>query len=317
MLNKQNGSDWKRFLIKYAVYFALMVLFIILSFASPVFLTANNLINVLRQMSVIGIISVGMTLVIITGGIDLSVGAVVAMTAVVATSLAQTEGSYPLGAALLIGVLVGAAMGSFTGFFVAKINVAPFIATLATMTIGRGLALVYTDGKPISKLSPAYTFIGKGTVGGIPVPVVIFLVVVALGVFLLHFTKFGRHIYAIGGNEKSAIVSGINAVKIKFFVYLISGVLSSIAAIVLSARIQTGQPAAGDGYELDAITAVVIGGTSLSGGTGTILGTIIGILIIGFMSNGLDLMGVSAYYQKVIKGIIILIAVTIDRRKLA
>ncbi len=307
----------KKILGKYAVYLAFLVLFIACAFASPVFLTGNNLINVLRQISVIGIISVGMTFVIITGGIDLSVGAIVAMSAVIATSFAKQDSGYAVGFAIFMGIVVGLAMGAFTGFFVAKMKVAPFIATLATMTIGRGFAYVYTDGRPITGLADAYTFIGKGTIGVIPVPVIIFAVVVVAGVFLLHYTKFGRQVFAVGGNEHSAVVSGINASKVKFFVYLLSGLLSAIAAIVLSARIQTGQPAVGEGYELDAITAVVIGGTSLSGGTGTILGSMIGMLIIGVMTNGLDLLSVSSYYQQVIKGAIILIAVTMDRKKLA
>jgi ribose/xylose/arabinose/galactoside ABC-type transport system permease subunit len=282
-----------------------------------VFLTPNNLINVVRQISIIGIISVGMTFVISTGGIDLSVGATVAMSAVVATSFAIKESTTSLVVPLLMGLLVGAAMGAFSGFFVAKMNVAPFIATLATMTIGRGFAMVYTDGRPVVGLSESYIFIGKGSVWGIPVPVIIFAIVVMLGIFLFHFTKFGRHVLAVGGNEMSARVSGINVDKTKFFVYFISGILSAIAAIVLSARIQTGQPAGGDGYELDAITAVVIGGTSLSGGVGTIVGSLIGMLIIGIMTNGLDLLNVSSYYQKVIKGVIILLAVTMDRKKFA
>ena len=307
----------KKLLGKYAVYLAFLILFIACALASPVLLTANNLINVLRQIAVIGIISVGMTFVIITGGIDLSVGAIVAMSAVVATSFAREGSQFPVGFAVLLGILVGLAMGAFTGFFVAKMKVAPFIATLATMTIGRGFAYIYTDGRPITGLSDAYTFIGKGTVGVVPVPVIIFAVVVVIGVFLLHYTKFGRQVFAVGGNEHSAVVSGINATKIKFFVYLLSGLLSAVAAIVLSSRIQTGQPNAGDGYELDAITAVVIGGTSLSGGTGTIVGSMIGMLIIGVMTNGVDLLSVSSYYQQVIKGVIILVAVTMDRKKLA
>jgi ribose/xylose/arabinose/galactoside ABC-type transport system permease subunit len=302
---------------KFGVYLAFAALFIVLSFASPVFLTPNNLINVVRQISVIGIISVGMTFVISTGGIDLSVGATVAMSAVAASSFAVKTSTAPLIVPLLIGLLVGAAMGALSGFFVAKMNVAPFIATLAMMTIGRGFAMVYTDGRPVVGLSEAYIFIGKGSVGGIPVPVIIFAVVVILGIFLFHFTKFGRHVLAVGGNEMSARVSGINVDKTKFFVYFISGVLSAVAAIVLSARIQTGQPAGGDGYELDAITAVVIGGTSLSGGVGTIVGSLIGMLIIGIMTNGLDLLNVSSYYQKVIKGVIILLEVTMDRKKIA
>lgn len=317
MEQKLNAKSIKRFLGKNALYLAFLVLFIVLSFSSPVFLTAKNLINVIRQISVIGIISVGMTFVIITGGIDLSVGSMVAITAVVATSFATEENSYPLIMVIGIGLLVGLVFGLFNGFFVAKMSVPPFIATLATMTIARGLAMVYSNGRNIIGVKDTYAVIGKGNLGGLPLPVIIFIVVVLIGIFILNFTKFGRQVYAVGGNEMSAIVSGINAVNVKFLCYVISGLTSAIAAIVLSARIQTGQPAGALGYELDAITAVAIGGTSLSGGVGSILGTVIGMLIIGVMTNGLDLLNVSSYYQQVIKGVIILVAVLTDRRKLA
>lgn len=312
---RRNGINAKKLSGKYALYIAFIVLFIVLSFSSPVFLTGQNLINVLRQISVIGIISVGMTFVIITGGIDLSVGSLVAMCAVVATSFATEDTGYPLIVAIGLGLAVGVAFGVFTGFFVAKMNVPPFIATLATMTIARGFAMVYTDGRNIINVTDTYSYIGKGSVGELPVPVIIFIIVVVIGIFFLNFTKFGRQVYAVGGNEKSAIVSGINAARIKFICYVISGLTSAVAAIVLSARIQTGQPAGAQGYELDAITAVAIGGTSLSGGVGSIVGTVVGMLIIGIMTNGLDLLNVSSYYQQVIKGIIILVAVLSDRKK--
>lgn len=315
MENKLGRVNIKSILSKYAVFFALVGLFIILSAASPVFLTATNLINVLRQIAVIGILSVGMTFVIITGGIDLSVGSIVGVSAVIAASLSQESSGGSLFVAVTLGMLCGAAMGAFTGVFVSYFHVPPFIATLATMTIGRGVAFVYTDGRPITGLIDGYVAIGKGSIGPVPIPVIIFIVVVAIGVFLLNFTKFGREVYAVGGNEKSAKVCGINTARTKFFVYLLSGLMSAIAAIVLSARIQTGQPAAGEGYEMDAITAVVIGGTSLSGGRGTIIGAVIGMLFIGFITNGLDLLNVTAYYQKIIKGVIILVAVVLDSRK--
>ena len=203
----------------------------------------------------------------------------------------------------------------FSGVFIAKLGVPEFIATLATMTIARGLCYVYTDGRPITGFRDDYKVIGGGSVGVMPIPVLIFIVIIIIGIILLNFSKFGRQVLAVGGNEKAAIVSGINAARIKFICYALSGLASAIAGIVLSSRTQTGQPAAGEGNELDAITAVVIGGASLSGGSGSIIGTVIGMLIIGVMTNGLDLLNVSSYYQEVIKGIIILVAVLSDRMK--
>lgn len=302
-------------LSKYGMYIAFAVLFIALSVVSPVFLTATNVINILRQISVIGIMAVGMTFVIATGGIDLSVGAVMALSGVVSTSLVKETSTLPLFAAILAGVLVGIACGAFSGFFIAKLKVPEFIATLATMTMTRGICYVYTDGRPITGFRDSYKQIGTGSVGIIPVPIIIFTIIILFGVFFLNFTKFGRHVLAVGGNERAAIVSGINSAKIKFTCYVISGITSAIAGIVLAARTQTGQPVAGEGYELDAITAVVIGGASLSGGSGSILGAVVGMLIIGVMTNGLDLLNVSSYYQKVIKGVIILVAVLSDRAK--
>lgn len=312
---KQKSVDIGRILSKYGIYIAFLILFAVLSVASPVFLTATNIINIFRQISVIGIIAVGMTYVIITGGIDLSVGAVVALSAVITTSMVRTESTFPIWTAILCGLLAGLACGAFSGFFIAKMQVQEFIATLATMTITRGICYVYTNGRPITGLKPEYKFIGTGSIGIFPVPVIIYLAVVAVGIFFLNFTKFGRHVFAVGGNEKAAIVSGINAARVKFTCYLISGVLSALAGIILSARIQTGQPVAGDGYELDAITAVAIGGASLSGGKGSIIGAVVGMLLIGVMTNGLDLLNVSSYYQQVIKGAIILVAVLTDRKK--
>ena len=221
----------------------------------------------------------------------------------------------PLILSIMAGLGVGIACGMFSGLFIAKLGVPEFIATLATMTIARGLCYVYTDGRPITGFRDDYKVIGKGSVGIIPIPVIIFLVIIAVGIVLLNLSKFGRHVLAVGGNEKAAIVSGIHVAGVKFSCYVLSGITSAIAGIILSSRIQTGQPVAGEGYELDAITAVVIGGASLSGGSGNIIGTVVGMLVIGVMTNGLDLLNVSSYYQEVIKGIIILIAVLSDRLK--
>ena len=294
------GFSAKKLFSKYGIYVAFVALFVVLAVASPTFLTSQNLINVLRQVSVNGILAVGMTFVVLTGGIDLSVGSMLALSAVVATSFATTECGFPLPMAIFMGVLVGAGCGAFNGLFVAKFKVAPFIVTLAMTTIARGLALIITDGRPVINLTQDYTAIGNGSAGPIPYPVIILIAVLVVGIFLLHFTKYGRHVYAVGGNENSAIVSGINAAGVKFSTY-----------------VMTGQPAAGEGYELDAIAAAVIGGTSLSGGVGTMAGTIIGMFILGFLSNGLDLLNVSSYWQQVVKGAIIIAAVLMDRKKAA
>lgn len=312
---KTKTIDIKSIFSKYGMYIAFVILIIILSIVSPAFLTSKNIINILRQISVIGIMAVGMTFVIATGGIDLSVGAIMALSGVISTSLVKGESTIPLIVALLAGLLVGIACGAFSGFFISKLQVPEFIATLATMTITRGFCYVYTDGRPVTGFRNDYKIIGTGSVGIIPIPVLIFAVIVLLGIFFLNFTQFGRHVLAVGGNEKAAIVSGINSARIKFTCYIISGITSAIAGIVLAARTQTGQPVAGEGFELDAITAVVIGGASLSGGSGSVFGAVIGMLIIGVMTNGLDLLNVSSYYQKVIKGVIILIAVLSDRAK--
>lgn len=304
-----------RIIGKYGIYIAFLLLFIFLSIASPVFLTGTNIINILRQVSVKGIISIGMTYVIITGGIDLSVGAIVALSGVITTSMVREGSTMPLWIAILIGLIVGVACGAFSGFFASKMNVAPFIGTLATCTIARGLTYVYTNGQPVTGLTPEFTNIGSGFMGFLPIPVICFMLFIIIGGFFLHFTKFGRYIFAIGGNEKAAIISGIKSNKIKLSCYVVSGLCAAAAGIVLAARIRTGQPASGNGYELDAITAFVIGGGSLSGGIGSIVGTILGMLVLGVLTNGLDLLNVSSYYQQVIKGVIILVAVLADRKK--
>lgn len=304
-----------KILSSYGMYIAFALLFIILSVVSPAFLTYANIMNILRQISVIGIMAVGMTFVIATGGIDLSVGAIMALAGVISTSMLMDGSKIPLLVSVGTGLAVGVASGAFSGFFIAKLSVPEFIATLATMTIARGLCYVYTDGRPVTGFREDYKMIGKGMAGIIPIPILIYLVIVLVGILLLNFSKFGRHVLAVGGNERAAIVSGIQAAKVKFSCYIISGLTSAIAGIVLASRTQTGQPVAGEGFELDAITAVVIGGASLSGGSGSVVGAVVGMMIIGVMTNGLDLLNVSSYYQKVIKGVIILVAVLADRAK--
>lgn len=300
---------------KYGVYIALLLLFIVMSFASSSFLTVTNLFNILKQNTVYGVLAVGMTFVIVTGGIDLSVGAIVALSACFATKLAQEGSGVPVIIAILVGLLAGIACGAFSGFFISFANIPAFIATLATCTIARGVVFVFTDGCPITGVSDAYKYMGRGSWGPVPVMVVIYFVFLIAGTFLLKYTKYGRHVFAVGGNKRAALVSGVNVKITEFIVYVICGFCAAFAGLLLSSRIQTGQPAGGEGYELDAITAAVIGGASLSGGKGSIFGSFIGILVVGILTNGLDLLNVSSYYQQIIKGAIILLAVLADRKK--
>lgn len=303
-----------RFISQYGTLLAFVFLIVIITLLTPQFLRLANIINILRQTSVNGIIAVGMTFVIITGGIDLSVGSLLALTSVVACSFAH-PGDYPLVVPLAIGLVVGLAGGFLNGFIIARKSIAPFIVTLGMMTIARGFALVYTNGRPVINLNDNFNNIGGGYLLGVPVPVIIFGFIALLGGCILKYTRLGRYTYAIGGNEESARISGINTKKIVMVVYAIAGSLAGVAGIVLSSRVMSGSPAIGFGYELDAIAAVVIGGTSLSGGIGSIRGTVLGVLIIGVMNNGLDLLNVSSYWQQVAKGIIIIVAVLLDHKK--
>lgn len=303
----------QEYLYKYGIYIAFLLMCIILSFTTEAFLTTNNILNVLRQISINGIIAIGMTFVIITGGIDLSVGSIVGLSAVVAASFAH-PGDYPLIVPILMGLLVGLACGGLNGFLIARWRVAPFIITLGMMTAARGMTMVYTNGRPVINLSNGYNYVGGGYIAGIPLPVIILVLVALIGFFILNYTKFGRHVYAVGGNEHSANVSGVRVKPVKIAVYCIVGLAAGLAGIVLSSRVMSGSPVLGTGYELDAIAAVVIGGTSLFGGVGSIVGTLIGVLIIGTMNNGLDLLNVSSYYQQVAKGVIIVLAVLLDKK---
>lgn len=303
----------RSFISRYGIYLAFLILCAVIAVMSPPFLRSGNLLNILRQTSINGIVAVGMTFVIITGGIDLSVGSMVALAAVLAASFAHT-GQYPLVVPILAGLMAGGLCGLTNGVLIAKRRLAPFIVTLGMMTAARGLALVYTDGRPVIDLSKEYTNIGGGYLLGIPVPVLIFLLIVVAGMFILKFTKFGRQVYATGSNEQAARISGVQTKQKIIAVYVIAGLLSGLTGIILSSRIMAGSPVAGTGYELDAIAAVVIGGTSLKGGVGSITGTVTGVLIIGVMNNGLDLMGVSSYWQQIVKAGIIIMAALLDRK---
>lgn len=292
----------------------LILITIILGFVSDNFLTPNNIFNLLRQISVNALIAFGMTFVILTAGIDLSVGSILALGSALTAGL-LTSGMDPL-LAVFLGLIIGFILGALNGIIITKGKVAPFIATLATMTVYRGATLVFTDGKPITGLSDSFVFemIGKGYIFGIPFPVIIMLIVFLILFFILRNTVFGRQVYAIGGNEEASILSGIKADRVKIWVYSITGMLSVLAGIIITSRLNSAQPTAGMSYELDAIAAVVIGGTSLMGGRGRISGTLIGALIIGVIDNGLNLLNVSSFYQQIVKGLVILLAVLFDRQ---
>lgn len=361
----------KKFLKDNGTIIALIGLIIILTFLSPAFLTPRNLSNLVRQVTVIGIIAVGMTLVILIAGIDLSVGSIVGLSAVVVTLLMQAGVSVWLAIVITI-FLTGILIGLFDGFMTAKFNIHPFIITLGMMTIARGLALTLSQGVSIPVTNNIFPEIGSGYIGkipslillvfalifgiysafkrnankrkhgvetskgeviagiilslagflagvftflgylGIPIPVAIFSVIVVLGVYVLRKTRFGRQLYAIGGNEKVAWLSGINIFKAKLKVFVIITSLSSLAGIILASRLNGASPNLGDGFELDAIASVIIGGTSFMGGIGTITGTVVGALIIGVINNGMSLMGINTFYQMIVKGCIIILAVMID-----
>lgn len=307
------NAQHKATLQKLGPFLALLVLATGLAITSPDFLTMGNLLNVFRQVSINALIAFGMTLVILLGGIDLSVGSILALSSVL-TALMLSHGIDPV-VATSVGVLAGAGMGMLNGLVISKGKVAPFIATLGMMTILRGVALVVSEGRPITGLnSDFFAMLGGGYVGGIiPVPVIIMLVMFGVFWFVLKNTVFGRHVYAVGGNEEASRLSGINTDRIKIWVYTLSGAMAATAGMILTSRLNSAQPTAGTGYELDAIAAVVLGGTSLTGGRGWIFGTLVGALLIGILNNGLNLLGVSSFYQQVIKGVVILLAVLLDR----
>ncbi|HEY3319777.1 MAG TPA: ABC transporter permease [Planctomycetota bacterium] len=299
-------------LARLAPVLALVMVSAVLALRNENFLTGPNLVNIVRGISINGILAVGVTYVMLTGGVDLSLGSMVALTGVAAALFAHPD-TYPVALPIAIGLLMGAVCGLTNGWLVAKAGVAPFIATLGMMAVARGLALVFSKGKPVSNLSRSFCALGEDCLS-VPVPIVILFAVAIVSYVFLTRTRYGRYIYAVGGNEAAAHASGLHVTGIKLLAYTLCGVLSGLAGIIQAARIQTGQPNAGVAYELDAIAAAVIGGTSLSGGVGSIGGTILGALLMGVINNGLDLENVSPYYQQIVKGAIIVGAVWIDRR---
>ena len=293
----------------------LLIIGVFLSLLSDKFLTSGNLISVMRQISINVYIALGMTLVIILGGIDLSVGAIVALTGTVTVGLIVNTG-FPIAAAIAIGLLIGVVCGFISGTMVAKFRLPAFIVTMAMMNIARGAANVYSGGRSTRITDEFFSSIGSGYLFGvIPLPVIYMVVLIILFTVVLNKTKFGTYIYAIGGNRESARLSGVPIKKVEIAVFTIIGLLSAFAGLVLASRMYSGQPSVGAGYELDAIAACVLGGVSMSGGKGRISGTIFGAMVIGFISNGLNLMNVNSFWQLVVKGIIIIIAVVIDSQK--
>jgi ribose transport system permease protein len=315
-------KNLKNTLVKFQSMIGLLVMCVLLTILTDNFFSVDNAWNVMRQISVNVCISVGMTLVIISAGIDLSVGSILAFCGAITAGLLKNGLEIPafnlfvgftLFGAILFGLIVGVLLGSFNGWIITKFNVPPFVATLAMLTIARGLTMLWTQGFPITGLGENFAFIGIGWFLGVPMPVWISTIVVVLAIVVLNRTRFGRYVYAIGGNESAAHLSGLSIKSIKLTVYGIAGLLAALGGIMVTSRLDSAQPNAGLSYELDSIAAVVIGGTSLSGGRGSILGTVQGAMIIGVLNNGLVLLNVSPFWQQVIKGLVILLAVILDK----
>lgn len=310
-MKTERSSKIARFFAKYGAGIVLLVLIVAMSIFSDIFLTLPNIINVARQVSINAVIAAGMTFIIITAGIDLSVGSLVALTGCVAMTVIDATGSSLLGIAT--GIALGGLAGAFNGSIVAWAKIPPFIVTLAGLTIYRGIALILTGGSPIIKFEGGFRYLGQGMVLGIPIPVIIMIVVILAMHFVLTRTSFGAHVFSVGGNEEASRLSGIKVALVKFKVYIIGGMLTGLAGMILMGRLSSAQPNTGEGFELDAIAAVILGGTSLMGGRGSIWGTLVGALIIGILNNGFNLMSVDAHFQLVAKGVIILLAVLLDQ----
>lgn len=305
-------SNLKNVVLKYKSLVGLLILCIVISFITPRFLSIANIKNVLTQVSVNAVIAIGMSFVILTGGIDLSVGSILAVSGAAAASIIKSTGNLFL--AIIVAITIGCVIGLINGLLVSKGKIQAFIVTLATMTIFRGVTYVYTNGTPISGLGQSFSSIGNTMVLGLPIPVIFMIIVFGIGFYILSQTRYGRYLYALGGNEDSARLSGINTNKIKTLVYVICGATAALSGIIVTSRIGSASPNAGVGFELDAIAAVVLGGTSLAGGEGSVVGTIIGALIIGVLNNGLNLMNVSPFYQAIVKGLVILLAVIVEKK---
>lgn len=308
---ESSSIKYKLLLNKYKMILVLIFMIIIMSIVSEHFFTSQNITNIIRQISINAILAFGATFVIITAGIDLSVGSVLAVGGVVTAGFIK-HGYTSVFIAAIVGILICTLLGFINGITISKFKVPPFVVTLAMTTVARGIAYVYCDGRPIVDLDKRFLELGQGSLGFLPYPIIVMAIVAIVSAVLLYLTKFGRYVFAVGGNEEAARVSGINSDRIITLVYTFNGLLAGLAGVMLASRINSGQPQAGVGYELDAIAAVVIGGTSLVGGVGSIVGTLVGALIIGVINNSLNLLGVSQYYQLIVKGLVIALAVIID-----
>ncbi|HIR75883.1 MAG TPA: ABC transporter permease [Candidatus Choladousia intestinipullorum] len=303
----------KNFISKYGSLVALILLCVIITIMKPRFISPLNIRNVLRLASINGLLAVGMTFVCLTGGIDLSVGSVMGCAGMYCAYFAQTSMNLPWFVGVAVGLAMGLAIGLFNGVCVAYLKVPAFVGTLGSMSVAKGLTFILTNSKPIPNLSDSFKQIGGGMVAGfIPIPIIIFAVILVVCFLLLYKTRYGRYVIAVGGNAKAARVSGINVKRITASVYVLSGVLAALAGIITTARVTSGVTNTGEGYETDAIAMVVIGGTSLAGGKGRLWGTLVGILLMVCLSNGLDMLGVSAYYQMIVKGFVVIAAVMLD-----
>ncbi len=328
------GITAGKILSKYGTVMILLIMVITLSILSPHFLTTNNLINILRQISIICIAALGVTMVIISGGIDLSSGSIIGVVSVVTAVFAHPPDMliefldglnrvvnypvvqvFPLIVPVVLGIVIGGLIGLVSGAIIAYGKIPPFVVTLGMMAIARGLAYLISDAKPVGSFTLGYLFIGRGSIFGIPFPVILLFVLVLIAHFIMAKTSFGRHVYAIGGNLDAAKAAGLNINRHILVIYAFSGAMAGIAGLIITSRITSGQCGLGLGMEFDAITAAVVGGTSLAGGVGIMPGTLIGALIVGVLKNGLDLLGVSAYWQKILTGVIIIGAVLLDSKR--
>jgi ribose transport system permease protein len=313
-----------KFISRFQSVFVLVLMVVAMSLLSDRFLTTANGWNIMRQISVNVCLSIGMTMIIIAGGIDLSVGSILALAGAITAGLIKTplaipwlgiELEFTVGGGILAGLAVGMFLGWFNGQMITRVRIPPFVATLGMLSIARGLTMLWTKGFPITGLGSTFAIIGTSSFLGAPVPVWIAALLAVAFMVVTNKTRFGRYIYAVGGNEQAARLSGLNVDRIKLWIYTLAGGLSAVAGLIVTSRLDSAQPNAGTGYELDSIAAVVIGGTSLSGGRGSIWGTVVGCLIIGVLNSGLVLLNVSPFWQQVVKGVVILVAVAIDRLK--
>ena len=308
---KTRLNQYSKALSAYGIYIVFVVIFSALAMSNKAFLSSANLLNILKQASTVSIVAIGMTFTLISGGLDLSAGGVMALAAVCSAKLGLPDGP-PIIVAFIVAICVGASCGLLNGVVIAKGKVPPFIVTLGMSLIARGMALLVTNAMPVFGLSKEYIYLGSGKIGDVPVIAIVMAVVLVIATFILEKTRFGRHVYAIGGNEQSAHISGIRVDRVKIATYVIMGAITGFCGMLLAGRIQSGTPTMAVNYELDAIAGAVIGGVSTSGGVGRVYGAVVGSLLLTMISNGLDLLNVSAYYQQIIKGLIIILAVLID-----